>query len=105
LWLPATDLEALATQRDFDVMAFQNALADAVTGPAPLPCAEGHAGSLTEYRTLELDWCPTCRGVWFDVGELRRLLDLHPDVFQDDDPSMLSAIFDTLGGLFDFPLP
>lgn len=30
---------------------------------------------VVEYRRIELDHCPNCRGVWFDSGELQLLLD------------------------------
>jgi Zn-finger nucleic acid-binding protein len=29
---------------------------------------------VVEYRHIELDYCPTCRGVWFDCGELELML-------------------------------
>lgn len=29
---------------------------------------------VVEYRDIELDLCPGCRGVWFDAGELRLLI-------------------------------
>ncbi|MGH8161011.1 MAG: zf-TFIIB domain-containing protein, partial [Gammaproteobacteria bacterium] len=25
---------------------------------------------VVERESIEVDWCPTCRGIWFDVGEL-----------------------------------
>ena len=28
-----------------------------------------------EYERIELDYCPQCRGVWFDAGELELLLE------------------------------
>ncbi len=30
---------------------------------------------IIEYKNIELDYCPTCQGVWFDVGELELLLE------------------------------
>jgi len=29
---------------------------------------------VVEYQRIELDFCPRCRGVWFDTGELDLLL-------------------------------
>ena len=29
---------------------------------------------VVEYKQIELDHCPNCRGVWFDAGELELLL-------------------------------
>lgn len=30
---------------------------------------------VTERTGIELDWCPTCRGVWLDRGELDKILE------------------------------
>jgi Zn-finger nucleic acid-binding protein len=30
---------------------------------------------IVEYKNIELDYCPTCQGVWFDSGELELLLE------------------------------
>ena len=30
---------------------------------------------VVEYKRIELDYCPNCRGVWFDTGELELLLE------------------------------
>ncbi len=30
---------------------------------------------IIEYKNIELDYCPTCQGVWFDSGELELLLE------------------------------
>jgi Zn-finger nucleic acid-binding protein len=30
--------------------------------------------NLTERRGIEIDYCPKCRGVWLDRGELDKLL-------------------------------
>ena len=31
-----------------------------------------------EYRDIEMDWCPACRGAWLDRGELGLLLHGDP---------------------------
>jgi uncharacterized protein len=31
---------------------------------------------IVEYNHIELDYCPTCHGVWFDAGELELLLEI-----------------------------
>jgi uncharacterized protein len=33
-----------------------------------------HAMMVVEYHNIELDYCHSCRGVWFDSGELELLL-------------------------------
>ncbi len=30
---------------------------------------------MTERNTIEIDYCPSCRGVWLDKGELDKMLD------------------------------
>lgn len=30
---------------------------------------------MTERQGVEIDYCPTCRGIWLDRGELDKLLD------------------------------
>jgi Zn-finger nucleic acid-binding protein len=84
LWLPAAFLAALARDRGFDLDAFHAKLAAGIEGDSGFACPGGHALARVDYRSLELDWCPTCRGVWFDAGELRRLLDLHPNLFTEE---------------------
>ncbi|MHA7151562.1 TFIIB-type zinc ribbon-containing protein, partial [Burkholderia pseudomallei] len=29
---------------------------------------------MTERQSIEIDYCPTCRGVWLDRGELDKLI-------------------------------
>ncbi len=30
---------------------------------------------VVEYQNIELDYCPVCRGVWFDAGEIETLIE------------------------------
>jgi hypothetical protein len=43
---------------------------------------------VVEYHNIELDYCDSCKGVWFDSGELELLLESHGleeiKVFLDD---------------------
>ena len=32
---------------------------------------------VVEYHNIELDYCNSCKGVWFDTGELELLLESH----------------------------
>ena len=32
---------------------------------------------LSERHGIEIDYCPTCRGVWLDRGELDKILDAY----------------------------
>ena len=38
---------------------------------------------LSERQGIEIDYCPKCRGVWLDRGELDKLIDRDDD--DDDD--------------------
>jgi uncharacterized protein len=35
---------------------------------------------MAERRSVEIDYCPTCRGVWLDRGELDKLIALEANV-------------------------
>ncbi|MHA3795596.1 zf-TFIIB domain-containing protein [Sphingomonas sp. YL-JM2C] len=45
---------------------------------------------MSERQGIEIDYCPKCRGVWLDRGELdkiiERSLDVPPDRQRDDRP-------------------
>lgn len=41
--------------------------------------------TMTERRSIEIDYCPTCRGVWLDRGELDKLIALEAET-SDSDP-------------------
>ena len=30
---------------------------------------------MTERQTVEIDYCPKCRGIWLDRGELEKIID------------------------------
>lgn len=43
---------------------------------------------MAERQWIEIDYCPTCRGVWLDRGELDKLIaretgEVRPDVRND----------------------
>ena len=40
---------------------------------------------LSERQNIEIDYCPQCRGVWLDRGELDKLISRNDDVDDDDD--------------------
>ena len=57
-----------------------------MTSPAPgMPCpVDGTALVMSERSGIEIDYCPTCRGVWLDRGELDKIIDRS--AFQDAPP-------------------
>ncbi len=40
---------------------------------------------ITERQEVEIDYCPQCRGVWLDRGELDKLLQRSAPYRKDDD--------------------
>ena len=71
---------------------------------------------ITDRSGVEIDYCPTCRGVWLDRGELDKIIDRasayaapapQPTFVEDDDPrhgkrKRKSGMGDLLGDIFDF---
>lgn len=37
--------------------------------------ADGTTLVMTDRQGVEIDYCPTCRGVWLDRGELDKIID------------------------------
>jgi uncharacterized protein len=52
----------------------------------------GKDALIVEYENIELDYCPTCGGVWFDAGELDLLLE---EAGLGDDRHFLGGIADS----------
>ena len=44
--------------------------------PGPMACpVDGTALVMSERSGIEIDYCPTCRGVWLDRGELDKIIE------------------------------
>jgi Zn-finger nucleic acid-binding protein len=93
--------------------------------PAGLSCpGDGQPLTAVIHRGIEVDVCGTCGGIWFDIGELQKILAQSTDParrFLDSNPGssaydvatgavdllsaadlageVLSAVFEFLGGL------
>ncbi len=39
---------------------------------------------ISERQGVEIDYCPKCRGVWLDRGELDKIIERSADLFDDD---------------------
>ena len=48
---------------------------------------DGSELRITERQGIEIDYCPQCRGVWLDRGELDKLIARDDDDWRDDDRS------------------
>lgn len=43
--------------------------------PGPMACpVDGTTLAISERSGIEIDYCPACRGVWLDRGELDKIL-------------------------------
>ncbi len=39
---------------------------------------------MTERNNIEIDYCPVCRGIWLDKGELDKMLDYAEQKFNNN---------------------
>jgi Zn-finger nucleic acid-binding protein len=47
-----------------------------VSGTTPFDCPRCGAGlTMSERQGIEIDYCPQCRGVWLDRGELDKIIE------------------------------
>lgn len=47
---------------------------------------DGRELQMTHRDGIELDYCPTCRGVWFDRGELDKVIERSNEQFRASRP-------------------
>ena len=38
---------------------------------------------MSEKRGVEIDYCPECRGIWLDRGELDKLIEKEEKIYQE----------------------
>ncbi|MBU4204492.1 MAG: zf-TFIIB domain-containing protein [Nanoarchaeota archaeon] len=71
--------------------------------------------SISERKNIEIDFCPKCRGVWLDKGELDKMIELstessnkehtpreHHKEYKEDNYYKKKKKKSSLGDLFDF---
>ena len=46
---------------------------------------DGTTLQMTDRQGIEVDYCPQCRGVWLDRGELDKIIERSAAQFDDDD--------------------
>ena len=39
---------------------------------------------MSEKSGIEIDYCPECRGIWLDHGELEKIMEKNNNIFSDD---------------------
>jgi Zn-finger nucleic acid-binding protein len=42
---------------------------------------------MTDRQGVEIDYCPQCRGIWLDRGELEKIIDRSDDYKKPDEPT------------------
>lgn len=90
-WLPSKYVASLAHDRNFDPNLFFSVLAEHAQADSHLVCPhDGAPLACARVSDIELEWCRTCRGVWFNAGELQRLLAHHPQ--EREDPCSGAAV-------------
>ena len=78
-WVPARLVLAIQGWRRFAATDFVQELQAATGKKAPLNCPQNcGALSLASIGGIELDWCPVCKGIWFEGRELKKLLAFYP---------------------------
>ncbi len=40
---------------------------------------------MSEKKGVEIDYCPSCRGIWLDRGELEKIMDQSTDHYDNKD--------------------
>ncbi len=54
-----------------------------MANPGPMACpVDGATLVMSERQGIEIDYCPTCRGVWLDRGELDKIIERSGTVEQ-----------------------
>jgi uncharacterized protein len=62
-----------------------------VSGTTPFDCPRCGVGlTMSERQGIEIDYCPQCRGVWLDRGELDKIIERTAGA-QEPSPSQPTA--------------
>ena len=106
-WLPSDFVSSFRLTDPWFVEDFYERLTINLTSTSDRMCPEGHgAMDRSNYGTVELDWCDSCEGVWFDKGELEAVvslaaLDAHESIGKPGEGwpgTVLKSIADFLPG-------
>lgn len=102
-WLPRKFLQSMEYGRRLSEAAIQNAFAAQLKRPTTLRCPAA-CGMLegVYIKGIELDWCPHCKSVWFDRGEVAKLLARYPLLGSASSGGVDALdLVDIAGGIFD----
>jgi Zn-finger nucleic acid-binding protein len=53
---------------------------------------DGETLVISERQGVEIDYCPTCRGVWLDRGELDKLIDREATRYESEPPRVQPSV-------------
>lgn len=79
MWLPNKYIESLKHNYTFDPANFIKKLSESYTETEHTcpSCKTNLHRSI--FKEIELEWCQSCNGVWFDKHELNALSELHKE--------------------------
>jgi Zn-finger nucleic acid-binding protein len=79
MWIERENLIQLYKLFDLDIPATLTNLSTAITGPiGPMHClVDGAHMMKTRQENVDLDVCPTCRGMWFDATDFAKVVIQH----------------------------
>lgn len=77
MWIPNKYIESLKHNYIFDPANFIETLSESYTETEHTcpSCNTNLHHSI--FKEIELEWCKSCNGVWFDKNELNSLVELH----------------------------
>ena len=62
------------------------------TSSGPMACpVDGATLVMSERSGIEIDYCPTCRGVWLDRGELDKIIERNAEASAPPPPQAAQA--------------
>lgn len=108
VWIGPFQLEKLSAQPGCHVLIQElDGLSPdpRATSSFSCPICKDHRLQVHRHHELEIDWCPICRGIYFDQGELNRVSARSRERAEatDDDPApttALSVLGDVVWALF-----
>jgi Zn-finger nucleic acid-binding protein len=106
-WLPQKYVESVSYSRKFSYEEFAVSLVATQRRTTGLQCPSGCA-SLNEsvFSLVPLNWCPSCKGVWFGPGSIAELLGTYKQNESGVATELAgTAVISTLAGVLGALLP
>jgi len=78
IWLPWKYLSGLSSSHEFDAKELIEKLNKSIKNNTEYNCPTCKTYIETaEINNIEIEWCNTCNGIWFDKNELSALITKH----------------------------